>query len=119
MSTLNGRATIDVTAHTAAFSLVASQTGSFHTNTGASGAIVASLPVATVGLRYGFALGAAQELRIDPSGTETISLPSNGVPGGAGKYLTADAIGENVELVCLIAGNWSVKSSTGTWTAEA
>lgn len=118
MSTLNGRATIDVTAHIADFTLVASQSGTFHTNTAASGAVVAALPVATVGLRYGFALGAAQELRIDPNGSETISLPSNGVPGAAGKYLVADAIGENVELVCLIAGNWSVKSYTGTWTAQ-
>lgn len=118
MSTLNGRALYDVTAHTANFTLTATSTGTFHTNTGASGAIVASLPAATVGLRFGFALGAAQELRIDPSGSETISLPSSGVPGAAGKYLTADAIGENVELACFIAGNWSVKSYTGTWTSE-
>lgn len=117
MSTLNGRATLDVEAHTANDTLTVSETGTWHTNTGASGAITFALPVATVGLRYGFAVGAAQELRIDPNGTETASLPSTGVPGAAGAYLTANAVGENVEIACLIAGNWSVLSYTGTWTA--
>ena len=119
MSTLNGRGHLDVEAHTANDTLTAAETGTWHTNTGASGTITFVLPVATVGLRFGFALGAAQQLRIDPNGTETISLPSTGVPGAAGKYLVADAVGENVELGCLIAGNWSVLGYTGTFTAEA
>lgn len=119
MSTLNGRSLIDVEAHTAGDTLTVAESGTAHTNTGASGTITIVLPVATVGLRYIFALGAAQQLRIDPNGTETISLPSTGVAGAAGKYLVADAVGENVELVCFIAGNWSVRCYTGTWTQEA
>jgi hypothetical protein len=119
MSTLNGRALLGVEAHTAGDTLTASESGSVHTNTGASGAVTIVLPAATVGLRYTFAVGAAQQLRIDPNGTETISLPSSGVPGAAGKYLVADAIGETVQLACLIAGNWAVLGYTGTWTAEA
>lgn len=119
MSTLNGRGLLGVEAHTANDTLTTSESGTWHTNTGASGAITIALPAATVGLRYGFALGAAQQLRIDPNGSETISLPSSGVPGAAGKYLVADAVGENVHLACLIAGNWSVLGYTGTWTAEA
>lgn len=119
MSTLNGRGLLDVEAHTANDTLTTAETGSWHTNTGASGTITFTLPAATVGLRYSFALGAAQQLRIDPNGSETISLPSTGVPGAAGKYLVADAVGENVQLACVIAGNWSVLSYTGTWTAEA
>lgn len=118
MSTLNGRSLIDVEAHTAGDTLTTSESGTAHSNTGASGTITIVLPAATVGLRYIFALGAAQQLRIDPNGTETISLPSTGVPGAAGKYLVADAVGENVELVCYVAGNWSVRCYTGTWTAE-
>jgi hypothetical protein len=66
-----------------------------------------------------FRVGAAQELRIDPDGTEVISLPSTGVPGAAGKYLTANADGETVQLVCTKAGQWNVFGFTGTWTAEA
>lgn len=108
----------DVEAHTANDTLTAAESGTTHTNTGATGTITLTLPAATVGLRYTFAVGAAQELRIDPNGTETISLPSTGVAGAAGKYLVADAVGENVELACFVAGTWGVKSYTGTWTAE-
>jgi hypothetical protein len=117
MSTLNGRATLDVEAHTTSDTLTATETGTYHTNTGASGAITFTLPSATVGLRFGFAVGVAQELRIDPSGSQTISLPSDGVPSAAGAYITANAIGERVDIACLIAGNWSVLSYSGTWTA--
>lgn len=116
---LAGREVKSVTAHTADFDLEAIDNGTFHTNAGAAGAVVCNLPAATVGLHFGFGIGAAQELRLNPDGTETISLPSSGVPGGAGKYLSADAIGESVFLVCVVAGNWSVFGYTGTWTAEA
>ena len=106
-----------VEAHTADDTLTAAESGTTHTNAGASGAIALVLPPATVGLTYRFVVRAAQELRIDPDGTETISLPSTGVPGAAGAYLTANAIGESVELVCDTAGTWAVLGYTGTWTA--
>lgn len=61
---------------------------------------------------------AAQELRIDPSGSETIALPSTGAQGAAGKYLSADAVGEWVRLLCVKAGQWQVAGYAGTWTAE-
>jgi hypothetical protein len=108
-----------VEAHTAGDTLTAAESGSVHTNAGAGGAIVIALPAAVVGLEYFFRVGAAQELRIDPNGSETISLPSSGVPGAAGKYLTADAVGETVHLMCCVAGSWSVMGYTGTWSAEA
>jgi hypothetical protein len=108
-----------VEAHTAGDTLTAAETGSIHTNTGASGAITLVLPSAAVGLEFIFVVGAAQELRIDPNTTQTISLPSTGVAGAAGKYLVADAIGESVHLACSIAGTWAVLGYTGTWSAEA
>lgn len=117
--TLNGRASIEFQVKTAGYTVLAAECGTGFTNTGAGAAIVFALPVAVVGLHYYFYVGVAQELRIDPNGTETISLPSTGVPGGAGKYLTADAIGESVHLVCAKAGSWTVYGYTGTWTAEA
>jgi len=119
MSTLNGRALIDVEAHTANDTLTTTETGTCHSNAGASGTITLALPAATVGMRFLFYVGAAQQLRIDPNGTETISLPSTGVAGAAGKYLVADAIGETVDLFCPVAGTWAVLGYTGTWTAEA
>lgn len=118
-STLNGRGPIEFTPKTANYTVLGNDSGSGFTNAGAAGAITFALPAAVPGLRYVFSVEAAQELRIDPNGTETISLPSNGVPGAAGKYLTANAIGETVELVCAVAGSWRVLGFTGTWTAEA
>ncbi len=117
--TLNGRAPVEVQAKTAAYTIKTSENGTAFTNTGASGAVTLTLPAATPGLQYDFRVSVAQELRIDPNGTETISLPSTGVPGAAGKYLSADAIGETVHLQCFVAGSWSVVGHTGTWTAEA
>jgi hypothetical protein len=99
--------------------LTAAQSGLIVSNLGASGAAVFALPAATPGLNFLFVVEAAQELRIDPDGTETIALPSSGVQGAAGKYLTADAVAERVSLVCLTAGTWDVLDYVGTWTAEA
>lgn len=118
--TVHGQYKHTVEAKTANYTIVDNtDNGKLFTNTGASGAITFSLPAATVGMRYRFFVGAAQELRIDPNGTETISLPSTGVAGAAGKYLVADAIGETVELVCAVAGSWACFGYTGTWTAES
>jgi len=104
--------------HTADDTLLASESGTMHTTVGAIGTVVFTLPAATVGLEYFFKVGAAQELRIDPDGTETCALPSTGVQGAAGKYLTANAAGETVHLICDTAGEWSCYGYTGTWTAE-
>lgn len=119
MSTLNGMGYATVEAKTAAYTVVAgSDNGKIFTNEGASGAIAFSLPAATVGQRYGFHVMAAQELRIDPNGSETISLPT-GVQQAAGKYISADAAGEYIYIVCVKAGQWNAHAAVGTWTAEA
>ncbi len=93
--------------------------GSVITNEGAVGAATFILSAAAVGVELTFMVMAAQELRIDPSGTQTIALPSTGAQGGAGKYLTATAVGEWVKLVCVKTGQWQVEGYFGTWTAEA
>lgn len=98
--------------------VAATDSGKVFTSVGASGTITITLPAATVGQNYMFRVGAAQQLRIDPDGTEVIALPSTGVAGAAGKYLVADADGETVHLVCTKAGTWSVMGYTGSWTAE-
>lgn len=108
-----------VAVKTADYTVLAGESGMAFTTVGAAGTVVFALPAATVGLNYKFKVGAAQELRIDPNGTETIALPSTGVQGAAGKYLTANAAGETVFLFCDTAGTWSCYGFTGTWTAEA
>jgi len=104
---------------TADYTVTDADLGQYLTNTGAAGTITFALPAATVGMIVRARVSVAQQLRLDPNGTETISLPSTGVPGAAGKYLVADAIGETVVLECVVAGTWSCFGYTGTWTAEA
>lgn len=103
---------------TAAYTVTTKDSGKVFSTAGASGTVTFTMPAAVPGLKYRFYVGAAQELRIDPDGTETISLPSTGVAGAAGKYLTANAAGETVDVQCAVAGSWSVFGYTGTWTAE-
>lgn len=92
--------------------------GGVFTNEGATGAAVFALGASAVGVELTFFVMAAQELRIDPSGSETIALPSSGAQGAAGKYLTADAVGEWVRLLCVKAGQWQVTGYLGTWAHE-
>jgi hypothetical protein len=118
MSTISGRERLGVFAKTANTTLTNNDCGKVFTNEGAAGAITFALPAATVGMRFRFQVLVAQELRIDPNGTETIGLPSTGAQQAAGKYITADAVGEGIEIFCVKAGSWHVRG-VGTWTAEA
>ena len=107
---------VDVSASGAA--ITAAHSGNIFTNEGATGTQSWLLPAATLGLEYTFMVMAAFELRIDPNGTETAALPSSGAQGAAGKYLTADAVGEWGKLVCVKAGQWQVTGYLGTWAHE-
>lgn len=116
--TVNGGGFAPVETKTADYTVVAGQDQAKWFNTvGASGAVKFNLPAATVGQRYNFLVGAAQELQVDPNGTETISLPSSGVQQAAGAYIVADAAGEHCTIECIIAGKWQVTDYSGTWTA--
>jgi hypothetical protein len=117
MSTLNGRNLRTVSAKTADYTVLTTDIGTTFTNEGASGAVTFALPPATVGLWFRFKSKAAQELRVDPNGTETIALPSSGAQQAAGAYLTFNADGEGIEIECVKAGVWEVNWYTGTVTA--
>lgn len=108
-----------VEAHTTGDTLLAEESGSIHTNTAAGGTVTLVLPGASVGLEFLFAVGATQELRIDPAGTQAICLPSTGVPGTGGKYLASSTVGSALHLVCMVASVWHVVGFSGTWAAEA
>jgi hypothetical protein len=117
-NTLNGREKRPVFAKTADYTVVAdTDNGKTFSTEGAAGTVTFSLPAATVGQWYRFHVGAVQQLRIDPNGTETIALPSTGAQSSAGAYIVADAVGECVEIQCVVAGDWNVNSYIGTWTA--
>lgn len=86
-------------------------------NTGAGGAIEFDLPAATVGMKVRANVVVAQNLALDPDGTEHIF---NGALAdiGAGTPCLANAVGESATFECLVAGRWNVTSSVGTWDAD-
>lgn len=105
-----------IEAHTADDTLKENESGSVHTNLGATGAVTITLPASpTKGIHFKFAVQAAQELRIDPQ-TATIRDDSGQT---ADKYKTANAIGECIHLVADVNGDWVTISKYGTWTEEA
>jgi len=114
---------LNVEAKTGNYTIVAAQdNGKMFTNTGAGGTVIFNLPAATVGQHYHFSIGAAQILNINPNGSETISLPFTGVPGGAGLSLEDNVVGASIHLGCAVAGNWVTlggNTGTGIWAAGA
>ncbi len=104
-----------VEAHTGDNVLTAAESGSSHTNLGATQTITLTLPAsAPAGTVFTFAVQAAQELRVDP-GTATIR---DGSGQAADKYKSADAVGECITLVADSNGDWSTVAKNGTWTEE-
>lgn len=108
-----------VTDYTASATLGYGDSDAILTNRGATGAIILTLPAAVAGMIYRFRVSAAFSLTVAVSGTDTMSLPSTGVPGSAGKGLVnSGTIGPFLELTCATPGTWSVSGYTGTWTAQ-
>ncbi|HIJ53454.1 MAG TPA: hypothetical protein HPP66_09920 [Planctomycetes bacterium] len=102
--------------HIADDTLTVEESGSVHTNLGATGTITLTLPAsAPEGTEFTFAVQAAQELRVDP-GTAAIRDDSGLT---ADKYKTADAIGECLTLVADSNGDWATIAKHGMWTEEA
>jgi hypothetical protein len=105
-----------IEAHTSDDTLTTAESGSVHTNLGATVTITLTLPAAApAGTTFHFAVQAAQELRIDP-GTATIRDDSGQT---ADKYKSADAVGESLTLTADSNGDWATIAKNGTWTEEA
>jgi hypothetical protein len=104
---LNKTANYTVTADDLSFG------GAVLANSGASGAVVFALPAAQPGMRLTATVIAAQALTLDLPATDTIRALAT-----AGQTFTADAAGETLQLVCVVANVWeSVGAADGTWTA--
>lgn len=102
--------------HTADDTLSEYESGSVHSNSGATGTITLTLPTVKVsGVKFTFAIQAAQELRIDPAAA-TI-LDDSGQTSD--KYKTANAIGECLVVISNSDGDWIVIAKYGTWTEQA
>jgi hypothetical protein len=106
----------NIEAHTGEDTLTESQSGSVHSNLGATGTVTLTLPAsASVGTTFTFAVQESQELRIDP-GTAAIRDDSGQTTG---KYKSASAIGASLSLVADSNGDWATIAKNGTWTEQA
>jgi hypothetical protein len=104
-----------IEAHTSDDTLAGAESGSVHTNRGASGTVTHTLPAsAPEGTEFTFAVQAAQELHVEP-GTAAIRDDSGQT---AGKYKSANAIGACLTVVADASGDWVTTAKHGTWTEE-
>ena len=92
--------------------------GATLTNTGASASVTFALPESVQGMNFEFYVTEAQELKIDPYGTETIA-GINGVQGAAGDYLYSNIPGARVRIKCDSAGAWNLEYNIGNWVHSA
>ena len=91
----------------------------FTNGTSLTSEITLTLPAAKVGLFYKFKVESAQNLVITPGLTsDTIALPSSGAQGSANIAIEANAVGESVDLECIVEGDWNVTNHVGTWIAQ-
>jgi hypothetical protein len=104
-----------IEAHTDDDALTVEESGSVHTNLNATAMVTLTLPAsAPEGTILTFAVQAAQELRVEP-GAATIRDDSGQT---AGKYKSADAIGECLTIVADSNSDWTTVAKYGTWTEE-
>ena len=105
-----------IEAHTSDDVLTAAESGSIHSNLGATATVTLTLPApAPAGTVFSFAVQAAQSLRIEP-GSAAIRDDSGQT---AGKYKSANAIGAALSLIADANGDWVTIAKNGTWTQEA
>jgi len=106
----------NIEAHTSDDTLTIFESGSVHTNLGATATVTLTLPAsASEGTEFTFAVQAAYELRIDP-GTAAIRDDSGQT---SDKYKAADAIGESITIVADGNGDWVTVAKNGTWIEES
>ena len=111
----SGGGSVVIESHTADDTLTESESGSVHTNLGATGTVTLTLPAsAEAGTKFTFAVQAALQLRVDP-GTATIRDNSGQT---ADKYKWADAVGECLTLVADENGDWVTVAKNGVWSEE-
>lgn len=95
-----------VIAHTINHTLTADEAGQIFSNEGASATVNYTLPPASAGLEFTFAVTVAHSLGAVAHSGETV--------GGAANLSNA-AIGSMLKIRGFDDGTWSVESSSGTW----
>ena len=105
---------IQITAKASTATLTSAECyGGVFTNTGATGAIVLSLPTPAAGMHIRVYLTVAQDVDINAANGTQILVLTNAT-GDA--ISSAGAIGNSIELVAVSATQWVAFASSGTWT---
>jgi hypothetical protein len=101
--------------HTVEIQLGHSQSGSVHTNKGATGSLRIPLPsFPAAGTKYTFVVAEAFDFRIYPTGNKILSEPNAVI----NKSLVSNTFGDSLTVVMNEDGNWYVTARFGTWTKE-
>jgi len=102
--------TLPITHHAAGWTLTAGMSGSVHTNLGAGGATVATLPQSPPkGTNYQFVCMADQEIRLEPGAAGGIYV--KGAKQADDKYVSMTDIGDFVHLIADGNGDWVAVAS--------
>jgi len=89
--------------------------GFFYINTGASGGTTVTLPDAVVGMNGCVVLDTADDVNIQPNGSERILVDTD----TNGDYISSDmTIGSYYCVVAVSATQWMPMGQAGTWTEE-
>jgi hypothetical protein len=101
--------------HTEEDVLVHQQSGSVHTNKGATGSLRTLLPsFSAAGTKYTFVVAEAFDYRVYPTGNKIFSEAGAVI----NKSLVSNTIGDSLTVVMNEDGNWYVTARYGTWTKE-
>jgi len=104
-------------AHIADDTLTEAESNKVHSNLGASGTVVLTLPQSvTAGVKYYFVVMAAFAFRIDPGAAGAIYI--NGAKQTDNMYISSSTINDSVMVVSAGTGDWCVLLKSGTWTVE-
>ncbi len=108
----SGVSTVPIDMAVSASVLAAS--GSYYTNTGATGLVTASLPTAAAGLKYTFVVTDADGFRIQAAAGDTIKLDS--ATSGVAGYVQSAQIGAVIELYAPDTSGWIATYSKRVWS---
>jgi hypothetical protein len=95
--------------------LTAAHSGMIITNPAATGSQTFELPAAAAGIRFIFALSAAQKIKVNPDDND--QFIGNGLSTSAGDALESDqVVGTLIEFVAIDSTKWLQIRKVGTWT---
>jgi len=104
-----------IKAHTSDDQLEHIESGSVHTNLGATGTVTVSMPnVVASGTEYTISVQASQQLRIDPNGG--VIIDESGT--ATSKYKYCSSVGAFMTVVSDGNGAWIVTGKSGNWVEE-